>query len=322
MLSTCGCSRPSLRMPIHAAKAKKMCRQEPPGFFLQLFLALLVAISAAASPAFKTRSDEKPLLAVRLEFPETDVMKAVQEVTQDQIIHGTYSYEKERILYGAHSANSARAFGTWPGPGKAYYKVADQILSPRYFKNSGDIGTITVRYVIQEVGPGATVLQIDAVFVDARNSRHPSEGNVESGEYGAIQSHLKTIQASRQKPVEVPTQTAAPRPQSSGQESVYPSAPPAARIPHPAPDSDSVTPVLSVEELQEEVRALRRQVELRVKDSGAPLKSAPFQSSATIVSLPPQTEVLIVVLTPYWYGVETEDGHHGWIHHSQLEPLP
>ena len=30
----------------------------------------------------------------------------------------------------------------------------------------------------------------------------------------------------------------------------------------------------------------------------------------------------MVVLTPYWYGVETEDGHRGWVHHSQLEPLP
>ena len=89
-----------------------------------------------------------------------------------------------------------------------------------------------------------------------------------------------------------------------------------------SPSATLLTPALSVAELQEEVRALRHEVELRVKDSGAPLKLAPFQSSATIVSLPPQTEVLIVVLTPYWYGVETEDGHHGWIHHSQLEPLP
>ncbi len=41
----------------------------------------------------------------RVEAPEGDVVKAVQQVTQDQIIHGTFSYEKERILYGAHSAD-------------------------------------------------------------------------------------------------------------------------------------------------------------------------------------------------------------------------
>jgi hypothetical protein len=27
-------------------------------------------------------------------------------------------------------------------------------------------------------------------------------------------------------------------------------------------------------------------------------------------------------VTPYWYGVETTDGQHGWIKRQQLEPLP
>ena len=114
---------------------------------------------------------------MRVEFPEADVLKAVQEVTQDQIIHGTYSYEKERILYGAHSANSARVFGVWPGTRKGLTtKLPNKILSPRFFKDSEDIGTISVRYVVQDAGPGAAILQIDAVFVDARNVRHPSTG--------------------------------------------------------------------------------------------------------------------------------------------------
>ena len=90
----------------------------------------------------------------------------------------------------------------------------------------------------------------------------------------------------------------------------------------PSSSSDSSIAGLSVPELQKQVETLRHQVELRVKDPGAALKAAPFQSSTTLVSLPGATEVLVVVLTPYWYGVETEDGHHGWIHHSQLEPLP
>ena len=86
--------------------------------------------------------------------------------------------------------------------------------------------------------------------------------------------------------------------------------------------SDSSTSSLTVPELQKQIETLRRQVELRVKDPGAPLKSAPFKGSTTLESLPGATEVLVEILTPYWYGVETEDGHHGWIHHSQLEPLP
>ena len=35
-----------------------------------------------------------------------------------------------------------------------------------------------------------------------------------------------------------------------------------------------------------------------------------------------ESEVLVVVLTKYWYGVETADGHRGWVHRSQAEPLP
>jgi hypothetical protein len=27
-------------------------------------------------------------------------------------------------------------------------------------------------------------------------------------------------------------------------------------------------------------------------------------------------------VTPYWFGVETEDGQHGWLLRAQLEALP
>jgi hypothetical protein len=39
-------------------------------------------------------------------------------------------------------------------------------------------------------------------------------------------------------------------------------------------------------------------------------------------SLPAGSDVVILIVTSYWYGVETEEGEHGWIHRSQLEPLP
>lgn len=301
-------------MPIHPVKAKDAYRPKMPAFGWQLSFVLLVALSATAWPSPKSRSNEAQSMIVRVEFPAADVVKAVQEVTQDQIIHGTYSYEKERILYGAHSASSARVFGVWPGPGTAYYKVADKILSPRFFKDSEDIGTISVRYVIQEDSPDAVILRIDAVFVDARNVRHPSTGNVESGEYGAIQAHLRNIQASRNQAQDANAQPV-PQPAQASVE-------PLAALPHSEPVNGSSSPSLNEHDLQEQVDTLRHQVILRVKDAGASLKSAPFQSAAAISSLPAQTEVVIVVLTPYWYGVETEDGHRGWIHHSQLEPLP
>jgi hypothetical protein len=255
---------------------------------------------------------------MRVEAPAADVMQAVQEVTQDQIIHGTYSYEKEHILYGAHSASEAPAFGPWKGTGTVLYKVANKVLAPRNFKDSGDIGTISIRYVIGQDGGAGTTLRIDSIFVDARNVRHASEGVVESSEYAAIQDHLRNIKVQRQQ---VRENTEASAAFSSS------------RTPPPdevrtsgnwiLPSSESTaSPVpSSIPDLEKRIDALRHQVELRVKDDGAQLKSAPFRSAATLESVPGQANVVVVVISPYWYGVETEDGHHGWIHHSQLEPL-
>ena len=248
-----------------------------------------------------------------MDAPAADVMKAVKEVTQDQIIHGTYSYDKERILYGAHGAGEARVFGIWKGQGTAFYKVAANVLSPRYFKDSEDIGTISVRYVVQQASPTAAILQIDAVFVDARNVHHPSLGNVEASEYTAIQDHLRRIQAERLDSQERSTTSAsgaAPAPASQFDAQTQ-----------PAPASAAVEPS-TIPELQKRIDVLRHTVELRVKDRGAQLKASPFQRAATLESVPAQSDVLIVIVSPYWYGVETEDGHRGWIHHSQLEPLP
>jgi hypothetical protein len=293
--------------------AKRKCLEGMVAIVLQVGCIVATTIGGVVTVIATPHSDEGQTLLVRVEAPESDILKAVQDVTQDQIIHGTYSYEKERILYGAHSADAARAFGVWKGSGKAFYKVANKVLSPRFFKDSEDIGTISVRYVVQDASPTGASLQIDAIFVDARNVRHPSLGNVESSEYAAIQQHLKTIQEGRRQAEEAKAVNAATPTPSTVQT--------AAGLPLAQSNNDSSSG-LGVPELQKQVETLRHQVELRVKDPGAALKAAPFQSSTTLVSLPGATEVLVEILTPYWYGVETEDGHHGWIHHSQLEPLP
>jgi hypothetical protein len=71
--------------------------------------------------------------------------------------------------------------------------------------------------------------------------------------------------------------------------------------------------------LEEHVKELRKQVERVVKSPGAPLKSAPFHTASTLQSLDTGTEVLILIATPYWYGVETHEGQHGWIMRDELE---
>jgi hypothetical protein len=78
----------------------------------------------------------------------------------------------------------------------------------------------------------------------------------------------------------------------------------------------------STQELEQRVDALRRQIEMRVKAPGANLKSAPFRSAADVAKLTAYTAVLIVIVTPRWYGVETPGGQRGWLPLDQMEPLP
>src|SRR3984957_5586712 len=74
--------------------------------------------------------------------------------------------------------------------------------------------------------------------------------------------------------------------------------------------------------LEQHVHDLRQQVERLVKSPGAPLKSAPLHTASTLSALTTGTEVLILISTPYWYGVETRDGQHGWVFRDSLESLP
>jgi len=278
-----------------------------------LSLALVTATTAFGWGA-KDRSEIDSGLSVEVPEAEADVVRAVQGVSLDQIIHGTYVYEKDKTLTGAHDASESSAFhdGNAEG-GKIFYKVADNVLAPRNFKGSNDVGTITVRYVVQNVGPTSTALRIDAVFIESSgHGVHRSEGAVELAEYDAIKSHLRALQATRKREQDeiqrlqqedADRRALAERRKQEAQEA-------------------SAQAESSAKDLQQKVDELKRQVEARAKAAGVPLKSAPFRSAATLQSLPAKSEVLIMIVTQYWYGVETEDGHHGWIRRSELEPLP
>lgn len=261
-----------------------------------------------------SQPDSTATLTVAVEAPAADVEKAVQEVTADQIIHGTFSYEKEKTLYGAHAEPSSTAFRTPPGAGKAFYKTAENVLAPHYFKDSGDIGTITVRYVVNSVNANRSNVQIDAVFVDARQRIHRSEGNVESSEYAAIREHLQAIQdAQRQAAFETEELARRRKEHDATQQLV------AKKL---AEQGVSGTRDTTLQELEVNVATLRHQVVRKVSEAGTELKAAPFKTSATLDNLKPATEVVVLILTPHWYGVETEDGHHGWVRRTEVETLP
>ena len=282
-------------------------------------------------------------LIVNIPLPEAEVAQVVQDVAQNGIIRGTKEYNKDEYIQGATTASSAKGFSEPTEGDKIFYKVREHAIDPRNFKDGGDVGSLAVRYVLQAQGDRNTVLRIDAVYVeDFRHITHPSNGSVESAEYKDIRDRLDAIELMKTQTAEAEKerQDQLMRKQQSGVGNqtaiVDVPAPSKARtenVPNPsAPDppveagtlsAPSTVPQIPVPQtLEERVRDLRRQVERLVKSPGAPLKSAPFHTASTLQSLPTGAEVLIVISTPYWVGVETHDGQHGWILRDELEQGP
>jgi hypothetical protein len=254
-------------------------------------------------------TDAQLAIEVEIPAPEADVLESVREVSQDNVIHGTYVYEREKTLTGAHDLTSSPAFGSWGETGKVLYKAVNDVVDPRHFKASNGLGAITVRYVVQALSPERTRLRIDAVFtVTGRHGSNPSDGTVESAEYDAIRERLQLIQQSRSQ---VPTAV-------SPREVPVAVQPPEKKFPPPAEAAEPDT----LRELEQRVMKLRSQVEAQTKNNGTALRSAPFTRAAAIQLLPATTTVVILVLTPKWYGVESQDGHRGWIRRSELGALP
>lgn len=268
-------------------------------------------------------------LIVNLPFPDAEVSQVVQEIVQNGMIRGTKEYNKDEFVSGAEAATSTRVFPAWTDPGKVFYKVRRNALDPRNFKDSSDVGTLAVRYVVQAQDEKHTVLRIDAIFVeDFRHVAHASNGSVEGAEYKDIHDHLDSIGLMKTEAAEAEKtkqETSSKKQQvafndETGGPSIEPPPGPKVSQPPPAP-RQNVEPTPSVS-LEQRVHNLKQQVERIVKAPGAPLKSAPFHSAKTLQALPSGAEVLIVITTPYWFGVETHDGQHGWVQRDELEMMP
>ena len=310
---------------------------------------LLLLLTVSATPS-QGREKDTPhyggALIVNVPLPEPEVTQVVEEVAQNTIIRGTKEYNKDEYVSGAVALTSTPVFAEWQEGGKVFYKVRKQALDPRNFKDSGDVGTLAVRYVVQAQGDRNTVLRIDAVFVeDFRRSVHPSNGSVESSEYKDIQDKLGVVELMKKETaeaLEAKQEHMAKQNFGLGSDTVVLGTPPASALPaesanrgvspsSPSPSSSAPMPVPTPpapatyeqpgESLEQHVAELRQQVERLVKKPGAPLKSAPFHTATTLKSLEPGAEILILIETPYWYGVETHDGLHGWMQPDQLEQV-
>jgi hypothetical protein len=297
--------------------------------FILILILVLIAVAIPAHGREKNVLSYGEALIVNIPLPEHEVAQVVEDVAGNTIIRGTKEYDKDQYVMGAVAATSTRVFPAWTEGGKVFYKVRTQALDPRNFKDGGDLGTLAVRYVVQPQGVANTVLRIDALFVeDIRHTVHLSNGSVESSEYKNIQDHLDAVELVKKETaeaLEVKRERLAKENFGMGDDTVVLSTPPSETFENTDGGNtrgQAEANEQPAESLEQHVANLRRQVERVVKKPGAPLQSAPFHTASTLKSLDPGVEVLIQIATPYWYGVETREGQHGWIRRDQLERAP
>ena len=278
-----------------------------------IIVVLMLGASASAFPprSLDQKSDVPEGFEIYLKAPEATVIKAVQFVIEDDTIQGTWIYERDKTLSGAVPETSSAYYGEYKGEGHVFYKVRHDALAPRNFKDAADIGIITVRYVVQGVAPNKTRLQIDAVFVEDGNKKvHASNTTVETSEFADIQSHIVQIQKEEQETAELTQRR---------QRMVESRTATKERNEELARFSESEN---SVKSLEQKVDELHHKIEVRVKSEPIELKAAPFDRAAKLSALPAHSDLLVEIITDYWYGVETVEGHRGWVRLDQVEPLP
>jgi hypothetical protein len=277
---------------------------------LQLFICMTSSSGAPRVPG----KEQQLAPGITKEFTATleDLLQALREVLEDETIHGTLIFDKQPVLTGAKIVESTPLFEPWKGQGKVFYKIRKDAIAPRHFLDSADQGTIAVRYVVTTISAERVRLHVDAVYVENAHRRvHISDGTVETSECKAVEDHLQSVQM-----VEQETYEANRRRESADlvRETQLRQREDESRLLSEAQSS--------VHELEQQVSSLRREVERRIKAPGANLKAAPFQSAANVATLRAYDEVVVVIVTPYWIGVQTPEGQRGWLRMQELEMLP
>jgi hypothetical protein len=278
---------------------------------LTLFALLLPAGSAFAA----TKDKPAPQLQGMVrEFNASlaEVQQAVQAVQHDQIIHGTLMFDKEPILSGAEAVDQTSLFEPWAGEGTVYYKIRQKVVAPRHFIETGDQGTIGVRYVVSSAAEDRIRVRIDALYFEAfHRVVHISDGTVEKSEMKEIKDRIDSMQ-------QAAVDAAESRRRKESSELVRQS-----YIRQREDEATKLGTLQSEEKrLVAELKDLHHELERRVKAPGADLKAAPFQSATTLKTMSAYTQLLILIVAPNWLGVETPEGQRGWIAADRLEPLP
>jgi hypothetical protein len=293
----------------------------------------------------RSRDTAGASFSIDLDKPFAEVLSVVSDVAHSGSIKGTFEYRDEEQLNGAQFEEKSQLFPAWSGPGKVLYKIRAKTLSPSHFLNSNDVGTVAVRYVVQELSPNSTRLFIDAVFIEnARHHGHPSDGYVETCEFGEIGKRLKDrdqlqtqVAAGEQFS---PGHESSSRPDSSAPENEPPNAIPAAgsaAAPVEVVDSAKLADLqravseqstllasesANLDRLEAQARQLRTSEFVRVKADRVEIKSLPYAHARVVEALTKGQEVTVLSKSTYWYQVRSEDGKEGWISHALLEVQP
>jgi len=284
--------------------------------FLVLFFAPLFAREKAA-----------PSFTIDVDKPYAQVVTTVEDVARGGIIRGTFEYAGDEQLDGAEFTETSRLFPTWTAGGKVFFKYRDKTLAPKHFVESNDVGTVVVRYVVQEIGPTSTRLTIDALFVEnGGHHGHPSDGYVETCEFAEIGKRLKEFDQQE-------TLRASGHEFSPGQESSSRGDEATAEVSGMAKAGDLQRTIAdqqaqlaaetaSLQQLEAQSRKARTAEFVRISVERAELKTLPYAHARSVEALKQGQEVTVLAKTTYWYRVRAEDGQEGWISHASVESHP
>jgi Bacterial SH3 domain len=245
---------------------------------------------------------------VDLDKPYQQVLNVVQALTEDGIVRGTHDYRGETELDGATPAKDSDAFPKWAGQGTVLYKVRPKALAPEHFHEANDEGTITVRYVVQSLGPNSTRLRIDAVFKESTHHHTAaSDGAVEDGEFEAISLRLKDIEDAEER-----RRLETERSQLESKLQVL-------QDELEKENSQLATLTATEQQLQQQIETLQAKHAASVKTESADLKAQPYNQAKTVQSLAQGEKVTVLQSTKNWFHVLAANGKDGWIYRPMLQ---
>jgi len=275
----------------------------------------------------RTRETAAPSFTIDVDQPFSRVVAVVEDIARSSIIKGTFEYSGDDQLTGAQFEENSRLFRAWPAAGKVFYKVRNKTLAPKHFINSNDVGTVAVRYVVQDNGARSTRLVIDAVFVEnGGHHGHPSDGYVETCEFAEIGKRLKELDL--EQTLRASGHSYSPSRESSSQ-------------PDQAPDgradagatgdlrraisdqkSQLAADTAKLAQLESQVRQMRASEFVRIRAERAELKASPYAHARVVEVLKHGQEVTVLARSTYWYRIRSEDGQEGWVSHAAVETQP